>query len=156
MAFTPEFKAKYHRVLSPANSRPVKMINVEIIPARSEMSMHKARIVEHMIDNNKHTNIKYYQEFALEGIVRACREGRLLRASSRSGTVESQRDLNIQSIGLIFQGDSRLGDELDIGVWEDNKNEDVVYSVISKGERTLVKLRICFQPRQPVQLASHL
>ena len=128
---------------------PVKVVNVDTVPIDSQLVWDTVTIVEYMIDFNDHTMIEHYQDFASDALEKALKQGHFQG-------YENIKEIPIKSIGLAFQGESRLGDVLYIGMWQHVNQRNVFYCVIKKGERVLVKVEMKLFDKLPVVQSAHL
>ena len=127
----------------------VKVVNIGTVPIDFELVWDTVTIVEYMIDFNNHTRFEHYQTFAIEALEKALKHG------SFQG-YEKIKEIPIKSTGLAFQGESRLGDVLRVGMWQHRNQKDVFYCIIKKGERVLVKVEIRLFNKLPVGQTAHL
>lgn len=135
--FSKLFKDKYKDAVG---DEKVYIWELRNTPGDDEMSWHNIHIVSNHIDFNGHTNIKYYEQFVLDGIKKAI----------ATGHIQHMEEVPVKSMLLGFRGESRLGDDLTVGCWQSIEDRGVMYAVINKGNQAIVVAKLelykCKQP----------
>ena len=134
LPFNDHFKGSFHNMIPNENVATVKLPPV---PNDGNMSWYEETIVIDFIDFNKHTNIRFYELFAMKGIVKGILDGTF----EGDRNIKDLGDINVKERNMLFIRESVQGDVLKIGSWQDKYNKNIFYTVVMNQDINIVEVR---------------